>query len=504
VSEHPLDRIFHPRAIALVGVSTNQASRGTDFLNALLDQKYEEHRPLYLVNPKATEIRGLKVYPSLLDCPSPVDHVISLIPRAIVGQLVDQCVQKGVRSLHFFTAGFSESGEAGMAEAEQELAARARAGGVRVLGPNCMGLYVPEERIAFSTGFPRETGNMMGISQSGANAMDIIMGLGERGARFSKVVSFGNGSDIAAPELFDYAASDPDTEVVVAYIEGVRDGRAFFEAVKRCAAAKPTIILKGGFTAAGARAANSHTGSLAGSAEVFEALCRQTGAIRADTMEELHDLAIAVSTGVRNVRGRRSVLVGGGGGFSVLSADAIAKHDIDLPELPDETKEQLREYVPVAGNSIRNPIDAGFIGDNRRETLERVTEIAANAPGYDFVFVSTGNLASPRASGIPDPNAQPDDSFDADPAMDGAPGGGSKRERAAATADFLADLQERSGAPMVVVRRGHEFDPESAIAFQQEAYVRNLGSFFTVPRAARTVDLLLEWRERREGLPEIF
>ncbi len=332
MSKHPLDAVFHPRAIALVGVPANMQGRGAGFLEALLDQGYDEHKPIYLVHPRATEISGIRAYPTILDCPDPVDHVISLIPRTAVETLVEQCVQKGVRSIHFFTAGFSESGEAGMADAELALAARARAGGVRVLGPNCMGLYVPEERISFGMDFPTESGNVMMISQSGANASNVVAGLAPRGLRFSKVVSFGNGSDIAAPELFDYAASDPDTAVVLSYIEGVRDGRAFFEAVKRCAAVKPTIILKGGFTAAGARAASSHTGSLAGSSAVFDALCRQAGALRVDSLDELYDMTVAVTTRVREVRGPRAVLAGGGGGFSVLSADAIAHHGLELPD----------------------------------------------------------------------------------------------------------------------------------------------------------------------------
>jgi len=147
VSEHPLDPVFHPRAIALVGVPEQLDGRGADFFLALLDQGFHERKPVYVVHPRAQAIRGIRAYPTLLACPDPVDHVISLIPRHLVSTLVDQCVEKRVRSLHFFTAGFSESGEEDMAAAERELAARARAGGVRVLGPNCMGLYIPEERI---------------------------------------------------------------------------------------------------------------------------------------------------------------------------------------------------------------------------------------------------------------------------------------------------------------------------------------------------------------------
>ncbi|MEZ4554657.1 MAG: CoA-binding protein [Dehalococcoidia bacterium] len=491
MSEHPLDPIFHPRAIALVGVPEKLDGRGADFFLALLDQGFHERKPIYVVHPRATEIRGIKAYPTLLDCPEPVDHVISLIPRHLVATLVDQCVEKRVRSLHFFTAGFSESGEEGMAAAERELAERARAGGVRVLGPNCMGLYVPDERISFSLGFPTDAGNVMMISQSGANAGGVVSGLAPRGLRFSKVVSFGNGSDIDAAELFEYASSDADTEVVLAYIEGVPDGRRFLEAVRRCARVKPTIILKGGFTAAGARAASSHTGSLAGSAAVFEAMCRQTGALRVDSLDEMFDMAVAVTTRMRAVRGRRAVLTGGGGGFSVLSADVIARADLEMPDLPIETQERLREWVPVAGNSVHNPIDAGFVGD-RHGVADEVTAVAAEAPGYDFVIASRGDfrMSPPRPGDEPsDPQTR-------------AERDERRRERALESARTLAAIQERTGRPVIAVRR--EYAPEPAGDFHVEAQRLGLAAFFSVPAAAHTVDTLLRWRERREDLPEIL
>ncbi|MEX2228000.1 MAG: CoA-binding protein, partial [Dehalococcoidia bacterium] len=333
-SPHPLDPIFHPRAVAIVGVPSGSRGMSNGFLSSLLEQRYHEVHPLYPVNPKMDEVAGLKCYPSLLDTPDPVDHVISLVPARVAPELVDQCVTKGVRSIHFFTAGLAETGIPELVALEHQLIAKLRAAGIRAIGPNCMGLYVPESRLAFMGGFPSEPGNVMLISQSGANAGDIVHGLSRRGIRFSKGVSFGNGADVRAWELFDYAASDPETAVVVAYIEGVQDGRKFFEGVKRCARLKPTIILKGGLTDAGARAARSHTGSLAGSLAIFDAMCRQAGAMRAETMDDLQDLAVAVSTGARRVRGPRVALVGGGGGFAVLSADALAREGLQVPPLP--------------------------------------------------------------------------------------------------------------------------------------------------------------------------
>ncbi|MDA1010995.1 MAG: CoA-binding protein, partial [Chloroflexi bacterium] len=199
----------------MVGASSREGTRTPGFLGALLDLGYQRGHDLYVVNPRATEVRGVPSYPTVLDCPDPLDHVISLIPRDGAQELLRQCVQKGVRSVHFFTAGFSESGDEAMAAVERAMAAEAAAAGVRMLGPNCMGIYVPSEQVSWTLNVPREPGGVFALSQSGVNAGAIISELAERGVRFSKVVSFGNGADIAAPELLDYAAADPETQVVV-------------------------------------------------------------------------------------------------------------------------------------------------------------------------------------------------------------------------------------------------------------------------------------------------
>ena len=497
-SEHPLEPIFHPRSIAIVGVPRDVRSpRGGGFLLALMEQGFHEQKPLYLVNPNTDEIRGLKSYPSLLDTPGPVDHVISSVPARAVEQLVEQSIEKGVRSIHFYTAGFAESGDANLARLQDEVIAKATAAGIRVIGPNCMGLYVPGEQIAFQGGFPTESGNVMAISQSGGNAMEIVFGLAQRGVRFSKLVSFGNGADVDAPELFDYAAADPESEVVISYLEGAGDGRALFEAVKRCARVKPTIILKGGLTAAGARAANSHTGSLAGSQQVFEAMCRQTGAIRAETMIELHDLLIGVTTNARHVQGQRAMMVGGGGGFSVLAADAMARVGVDLPELADETTAELRELMPVAGNSIRNPIDASHFhsGDDREDSLKEVMRVAAHAPGIDALFVTTGS--APSWVDLPAPGAEVD------------PERARRREERRLLAEKqamqdLIELQAESERPVLGVRRARGVERWLTDEVLALAHQQGLGVFPSVPRAARTVGRLIEWRARREGLPELF
>ncbi len=498
-SQHPLEPIFHPGSIAIVGVprEVSAPGGGGGFLLALLEHGFHEEKPLYLVNPNTEEIRGLPCYPSLLETPGPVDHVISSVPARAVEGLIEQSIEKGVRSIHFYTAGFAEIGDPELARLQEQLMARAIDAGIRVIGPNCMGLYVPGERIAFQTRCPTEPGNVMAISQSGGNAMDIIFGLALRGVRFSKLVSFGNAADVAAPELFDYAAGDPETEVVISYLEGADGGRALFEALRRCARVKPTIILKGGLTDAGARAANSHTGSLAGSRDIFEAMCRQTGAIRAETMTELHDLLIGVTTNLRHVQGPRAMMVGGGGGFSVLAADAMANVGVDLPELAEETTAELRRLMPVAGNSVRNPIDASHFhsGDAREDSLREVLRVAAHAPGIDALFVTTGS--APSWVDPPAPGSRPDPELER------------RLEERRLLAEKqamqdLIDMQTEAERPVIGVRRARGVERWLTDEVLALAYQHGLAVFPSVPRAARTVGRLLEWRARREGLPELF
>lgn len=497
-TDHVLEPIFHPRSIAIVGIARDVSSaRGGGFLLGLLEQGFHESKPIYLVNPNADEIRGLPCYPSLLDTPGPVDHVISSIPAHAVDELVNQSIKKNVRSIHFYTAGFAESGDPTLAQLQDEVIGKATTAGIRVIGPNCMGLYVPSEQIAFQSGFPTKHGNVMAISQSGGNAMDIVFGLAQRGVQFSKLVSFGNGADVDAPELFNYAASDPASEVVISYLEGAGDGRALFDAIKSCARIKPTIILKGGLTAAGARAANSHTGSLAGSQQIFEAMCRQTGAIRAETMTELHDLLIGITTGVRHIRGPRTMMIGGGGGFSVLAADAMARVGVDLPELTEQTTMKLRELMPIAGNSIRNPIDASHFppGENRADSLREVMRVAAESPDIDALFATTGG--GPSWSDLLAPG------IEFDPAQE------YQREKRRVIEEKnamqnLIDLQLESNRPIIGIRAPRSIErglTDEVLALAQDS---GLGVFPSVERAARTVGRLLEWRNSRQGLPELF
>ncbi len=262
MQSHPLDAIFWPRSVAVVGASPWQfgaSGAGAAFIRALKELGFPR---IYPVNPKHQEIEGLRCYPDLVSIDEPVDHVISTVPAGAVLNVLEQAIAKDVKTLHLFTAGFTETGEDSSAELQEQVTAKALRAGVRVIGPNCMGLYVPAARLSFTPGMPAEPGPVAMISQSGTNAGEMVRSSAHRGIRYSKVISYGNGSDLGANELLEYLAWDPETDIITAYIEGVGDGRGLVRAMGKAAAVKPVIVLKGGRTGAGGRAArSSHRGT---------------------------------------------------------------------------------------------------------------------------------------------------------------------------------------------------------------------------------------------------
>jgi acyl-CoA synthetase (NDP forming) len=467
-----LDYLFHPRSVAVVGASTQEGPGS--FVTAILEMGFEGD--LYPVNPKAEMISGLKCYPRLSDIPGDVDHVISSVPLRFVEGLVEECAGKNVKTLHFFTAGFSETGDDEAAALEARVLARAGQLGVRVIGPNCMGLYVPGAGLSFMPAMPAEPGPVALLSQSGANAGEFCRNGAVRGLRYSKVVSYGNGADLRESELLEYIAEDPETEVVTCYIEGVRDGPRFLRALRAAAAAKPVAVLKGGRTDAGTRAVNSHTGSLAGTRQVFDAAVRQAGAISVDRMDELIDAA-ATFRFLRELVGPRAAIVGGGGGFSVLASDEVASHGLELPELPEDVQRRLLDFTPVAGTSVRNPVDTsvGWGPDGLKPMLETI-RIVSSAPNVDFILYHTSW------------------SWGA-----GRPGGPEIADLARETAAGLGTVAAETGKPVVCVARPPttELGMRGTLAFQEEAASHGLAVYPGVQAASLALRRLLDWQAAR-------
>jgi len=380
-----LEYIFHPGSIAVVGVSPNSSTTEI-FLNTLTRFGYKGK--IYPVNRNFNQVSGLEAYPSILDIPDPVDHVICAIRASLTPQLMRDCVVKKVKLVQLFTAGFSETGGEEGIRLEKEIAEIARQGNVRILGPNCMGIYHPSLGISYEPYFPRDAGSVGYLAQSGGNSMYLVMLAAARGVRFSKVVSFGNACDINEADLMEYFADDPETNIIIGYIEGTRDGRRFLEAMKKASAVKPIIILKGGTTEAGTKAAASHTGSLAGSNIIWESIFRQLGVMQIQDMEELVDL-ILLFQHLKPVQGGRIGLVGLGGGSSVLLADSCARAGLVLPPFPDELKRKLRVILPAdidPGTSFRNPADLSASGWNTDVFSQSIEAIDAYN-GVDLTIV---------------------------------------------------------------------------------------------------------------------
>jgi len=350
-----LQQLFHPASIALAGITVGNPEHWTrTFLDSLLEFHFEGR--LYLVNPRGGEIKGIKVYPSLSDIPQDVDYVISTVPAKAAPGLLEECTRRGVKAVHFCTAGFSETGEEEGVRLEAQLAELSQKTGIRVIGPNCMGMYCPESHISFNMGFPKESGPVGFISQSGGNTGALINQVMSRGVRFSKVISYGNACDMNESDFLEYLAGDPETKIISLYVEGVKDAPRFRQALCKAGKEKDIVLLKGGVTKGGARAAASHTGSLAGSEMIWRALCRHLGIIQVYSLEELADSLVTLSfLSVPN--GRRTALIGAGGGSSVLITDEFERGGLEVPPLPQEMRNRISEFTPLAGNILRNPID---------------------------------------------------------------------------------------------------------------------------------------------------
>lgn len=350
-----MEAIFLPKTVAVVG-APRTFKPGLVFLQALLDPGFKGK--VFPINPSADEILGLKAYPSLAEVPSKVDLAIVLVGVEQVEQVVDDCAQQGVKAAIVFTSGFGETGDSEGFERERRMVKKARTGGLRLVGPNCMGVYSPEAGLGFFPAMPMTPGTMAFVSQSGSlGAFVTLMGT-LRGMSFSKVVSIGNECDLSSSDFFDYLASDEKTTVITAYLEGTRDGHRLLDSLKKASRRKPVVIWKSGSTNAGARAVSSHTGSLAGSDAIWDSAFRQAGVIRARSLEEMIDIATA-SYYLDSAGGRRMAIISGPGGPAVAAADAVEREGLRLPELMESTVEQLRSFIPASGASFRNPVDLG-------------------------------------------------------------------------------------------------------------------------------------------------
>ena len=383
-----IDRMFNPRSVAVIGVPRGMKT-GKLFLLALLDMGFPG--PIYPVHPEATEIEGLRAYPSVSAVPGPVDLAIILVRHGQVPTVIAECADKGVKGVVLFTSGFRELGTAEGRETEAAIVAAARAKGMRIVGPNCMGLYSTRSRISIFPGLSKVPGPLGVISQSGSLTNLLGMVARDYGLTFSKMASIGNESDLTAADFLDYLAHDPDTGVIGAYLEDVKQGPYFASVLAKAARRRPVVVWKLGLTAEGGRAAASHTGSMATREEIWNGVLRQTGAIGVRGWEPWLDTMMAATLFPPRL-GPRVAVLSGPGGLAVAAAEACGFAGLRMAGISDETKRRLAEFVPPTGTSLRNPIDVGLTASLQMSIYLNAGRVLAADEGVDAVFVIGAGL----------------------------------------------------------------------------------------------------------------
>jgi acyl-CoA synthetase (NDP forming) len=380
---------FHPKVVAMVGVSASakrDAPWGPGAASFIRSYEYLGFPGrIYPVNPKATEIMGYKCYPTVSAIPEPVDLVVVAVPAPALPDVLEDCIKANAKNIHVFTAGFEETGIKEAVELGKRVREIALRGGLRIVGPNCMGLYVPEAGIGSFDKLPRESGPVAFVSQSGGHCNWFTHYAPNYGIYFSKAISFGNAYVLDSTDYLEYLAVDPDTRIICMYLEGVKDGRKLLRQVKAINRVKPVIIWKAGLTESGSRAVASHTASLAGQEAIWRGFFAQTGAVPVFSLEEIAEAAMTFLY-IKPPKGRRVAVMGLGGGTSVAAADVCAREGLEVPTLGQDTQAELRKFIAPAGSSIRNPLDTGLVFRDV-SMMSREIELIAADPVIDMLII---------------------------------------------------------------------------------------------------------------------
>lgn len=458
-----LEAFFEPKNIAVIGASRTPGKLGYVVVNNLIESGYTNEHTVYPINPKSDEILGIKAYASVKDVPGDVDLAVVVIPYTYVPASIRECGEKGIPAAVIISAGFREVGPEGLA-LEMEVIDIAKEFGIRIIGPNCLGVidtFTPLNA-SFAAGTPQQ-GPIGFMSQSGALGTAVLDWSLAGRMGFGKFISLGNKADVNEIDLMESWAGDENSNVIAAYIEGVPDGQKFIETARRVSKTKPIVALKSGVTQAGSRAVSSHTGSLAGSEQAYAAAFKQAGIIRANTMEELFDFSLAFAH-QPIAKGDRVGIVTNAGGPGILATDAIERAGLKLAKLENDTIHKLEEYLPNAA-SAANPVDV--LGDAEGERYAYALDLVANDPNVDSILV----LLTPQA-------------------MTDIPG----------TADAVVQLNKKgTGLPIIGCFMG-EYDMKEGIDILTKNGVPN---FETPERAVAAMAAISQYRVIRETpLPE--
>jgi acyl-CoA synthetase (NDP forming) len=379
---------FPPESIGIVGVSRKEETRapgysGLKLFRSLRTSGYTGR--LYPINPKTPEIDGAKTYPDVMSVPESLDLVVIAVPAAVVPKVLEDCITARARNIQICTSGFGENGtEEGklLDDALKEIIQR---GNLRVLGPNCMGFHIPSAKIRMFEELELAPGPVAFITQSGGHARAFLLHGPDVGIGFSKVFSYGNALTMDAVDFLDYLADDPETGIICMYLEGIKDGKRLVDLVTRVNPVKPVIVWKAGLTEPGARASASHTGSLKGDEQVWNAFYKQTGAVRVDTLDEMLDATMSFIS-LQPIARARAAVLGIGGGATVANGDTCGREGIETPPLSEATKRGMSEYVILVNQGMANPMDIpAAVADPN--ALSRTLELVTADPETDLAIV---------------------------------------------------------------------------------------------------------------------
>lgn len=455
-----MDSILNARSLAIVGASGKRMKFGS--LHTIAQLTYGFAGGIYLINPNETEIMGLPAYPSIASLPEIPDVVYITIPAHLSLDVLKECGQAGVKGVIMLASGFREAGEQGR-QLEKEALELARRGGFRIIGPNCFGIYNPRNGLTLLPGhdFSKQAGGFAFISQSGGFSAQVGRLCKSSNIDFSAIVSYGNGADIDESDLLLYFAEDPQTRIIGAYLEGVKDGGRFLQALKHAASRKPVLLWKVGKSDSSRRAVASHTGSLAGYAKIWQGVLRQAGAIEVSGVDELCDTVLALELLGRNP-GKRLMLVGGGGGLGTYAADLAEAEGLQVPALDELALERARLILSQPGGAVGNPMDiaAPIV------PLPLFDSVMREAAGYGNCDILIFDMALNFAYGI---------------------AGEEGLEKAS---DILIHIRKEVAKPMVIVlysrADGYEDLPlEAVLRRQREKLLR--GGIAVYPSMARAI-----------------
>ncbi len=379
-----LDKFFKAESVAIIGVSKDENKVGHVLFKNLLDSGYKGR--IFIVNPHEQEILGYKCYSSVLDIPEKIDLVIIAIPSSIILNVVDECGRKGIKNLVIITSGFEEVGNV---ELRDKLLFMLERYGIKAIGPNCLGIYDSNTKLD-SIFLPQsrmkrpQKGNISLVCQSGAVGGAMLELGAKKNYKFAKFISYGNAINVDESDILEYLGNDKETKVICMYIEGVKHGQKFLETAKKVSKKKPVIVVKGGLTEEGSKAALSHTGSLAGSAVIYEGVFKQAGLIQANGLEELFEFAKIFST--TKPKGNRVQIITNGGGYGILCTDAIVKNGLKMAKMDEKKKNDLKKQFPDIVVA-KNPFDLTGIATTK--WYETVLKECIKDKNIDVILVVT-------------------------------------------------------------------------------------------------------------------